>query len=200
VETFKRPGGNLTGVTVFASTPMWSKRLELLHDFLPRVNSIALLGDPNDLPGLGMNELVPAAAALGLRLSLTKADTDDAITTAFSTAAEHRLEALLVSDRPFFTVRRAKIVELAKKHAVPAVYGWREYVVAGGLMSYGNSLSDAWRQVGIYAGLILKGASPAELPVVQPTKFELSINLTTAKTLGIEVPPTLLARADEVIE
>jgi putative ABC transport system substrate-binding protein len=200
VESFRRPGGNLTGVTVFAATPMWGKRLELLRDLLPRATSIALLGDPQDLPGLGMNELAPAAEALGLRLSFTVADSDDAIAAAFSTAAERGIEALLVSDRPFFTVRRARIVELAKKYAVPAVYGWHEYVLAGGLMSYGNSLTDAWHQVGIYAGQILKGASPADLPVVQPTKFELSINLKTARALGIEVPPSLLARADEVIE
>jgi putative ABC transport system substrate-binding protein len=200
VASFNRPGGNLTGVTVFATASMWSKRLELLHDLVPRALSVAILANPQDPVGPDMNDLVAAARSLGMQLSLLTAATDADIEAAFAAAVERRIEALLVSDRPFFTVRPKQIAALGARHGLPVVYGWREHVTAGGLMSYGSSLTDAWHQVGVYCGRILKGDKPADLPVVQPARFELIINLKTAKALRIDVPPTLLARADEVIE
>jgi putative ABC transport system substrate-binding protein len=144
--------------------------------------------------------MTPSARALGVQLLSLAATTDADIEAAFAAAVERRIDALLVSDKPFFTVRHEKIVALAAHHALPVVFGWREYVVAGGLMSYGSSLTDAWRQVGLYTGKILKGAKPADLPVVQPTRFELVINLRTARSLGLTPSPSLLARADELIE
>ena len=200
VASLNRPGGNLTGVTVFTTAAMWSKRLELLHDLVPKVASVAILLNPNDTANWDTNEMTPAARALGLQLVSLAATTDAGIEAAFSAAAERRIEALLVSDKPFFTVRHKQIVALAAHHALPAVYGWRENVAAGGLISYGSSLRDAWHQVRLYTGRILKGDKPADLPVVQPSSFELVINLKTAKALRLTVPPILLARADEVIE
>jgi putative tryptophan/tyrosine transport system substrate-binding protein len=200
VASLNRPGGNVTGVTVFTTAAMWSKRLELLHDLVPKVASVAILLNPNDTANWDTNEMMPAARALGVQLVSLTATTDADIEAAFSAAAERRIEALLVSDKPFFTVRHKQIVALAAHHALPAVYGWREHVAAGGLMSYGSSLTDAWHQVGLYTGRILKGAKPSDLPVVRPTRFELVINLKTAKALGLDVPAKLLALADEVIE
>jgi ABC-type uncharacterized transport system substrate-binding protein len=183
VASLNRPGGNFTGVTVFTTAAMWSKRLELLRDLVPKIASVAILFNP-----------------LGLQLSFMAAATDAEIETAFAAARERRIEAFLVSDKPFFTVRHKQIAALAARQAVPIVYGWREYVAAGGLASYGSSLTDAWQQVGLYTGRILKGEKAAELPVVQPTRFELALNLKTAKALGLQVPDKLLAIADEVIE
>jgi putative ABC transport system substrate-binding protein len=200
VASFNRPGGNLTGVTVFATAAMWSKRLELLHDLMPRATSVAIIANPQDPAGPSVADMVPAARVLGMELTLLTATTDAEIEAAFAAAVERRIEALLVSDRPFFTVRHKQIAALEARYALPVVHGWREHVAAGGLMSYGSSLTDAWHQVGLYAGRILKGDKPGDLPVVQPAKFELIINLKTAKALGLDVPPTLLARADEVIE
>ena len=200
VASFNRPGGNLTGVTMFAAAAMWGKRLELLRELIPKASSVSILINPNDASNPDTNDLMRAARALGMQLSFTTAATASEIETAFSMAAERRINGLLVSDRPFFTVRHEQIVALAARYAVPAVYGWREYAAAGGLISYGNSLIEAWHQVGVYTGKILNGEKPADLPVVQPTKFELVINLKAAKALGLDVPPTLLARADEVIE
>jgi putative ABC transport system substrate-binding protein len=200
VASFNRPGGNLTGVTVFATAAMWSKRLELLHDLMPRATSVAIIANPQDPAGPSVADMVPAARVLGIELTLLTATTDAEIEAAFAAAVERRIEALLVSDRPFFTVRHKQIAALEARYALPVVHGWREHVAAGGLMSYGSSLSDAWHQVGLYAGRILKGDKAGDLPVVQPAKFELIINLKTAKALGLDVPPTLLARADEVIE
>jgi putative ABC transport system substrate-binding protein len=200
VASLNRPVGNLTGVTVFTTAAMWSKRLELLHDLVPNVTSAAIVTNPNDTANWDMNEMVPAARALGVQLSFLMAATSADIEAAFTTAAERGIEALLISDKPFFTVRHGQIAALAARHALPAVYGWREYVAAGGLMSYGSSLADAWHQVGLYTGRILKGDKPADLPVVQPLRFELVINLKTAKALRLTVPDKLLALADEVIE
>jgi putative tryptophan/tyrosine transport system substrate-binding protein len=200
VASLNRPGGNLTGVTVFTTAAMWSKRLELLRDLIPKATSAAVLVNPQDASNPDTTEMMPAARTLGLKLSFLTAGTDADIEAAFAAAAERRIEALLVSDRPFFTVRHDYVVALAARHGLPAVYGWREYVTAGGLMSYGSSLTDAWNQVGLYTGTILKGAKPADLPVVQPSRFELLVNRKTANTLGIEISPKLLALADEVIE
>jgi putative ABC transport system substrate-binding protein len=200
VASLNRPGGNLTGATVFTTPAMWSKRLELLRDLKPEAASAAILVNPQDTTDPELTDMMPAARALGMQLSFLTATNEADIETAFITAAERRIEALLVSDKPFFTVRHGHIVALAARHALPAVYGWREYVAAGGLMSYGSSLTDAWHQVGLYTGRILKGAKPADLPVVQPSRFELAINAKTAKVLGLRVPDKLLATADEVIE
>jgi putative ABC transport system substrate-binding protein len=200
IASFSRPGGTLTGVTVFATAPMWSKRLELIRELLPKATSVAILANPQDPAGPDMNEMTIAARSLGLQLSLLSATGDADIEAAFATAAERKIKALLISDRPFFTVRHNQIAALAARHALPAVYGWREHVASGGLMSYGSSLADAWHQVGLYTGKILKGTKPSELPVVQPSRFELVLNLKTAKALGLMVPPTMHAIADEVIE
>jgi putative ABC transport system substrate-binding protein len=200
VASLNRPGSNLTGVAVFTTAAMWSKRLELLRDLVPKIASVAILFNPNDSANWDLNQMLPSAAALRLQLSFMAAATDAEIETAFAAARERRIEAFLVSDKPFFTVRHKQIVALAARQAVPIVYGWGEYVAAGGLVSYGSSLADAWQQVGLYTGRILKGERAAELPVVQPTRFELALNLKTAKALGLQVPDKLLALADEVIE
>jgi putative ABC transport system substrate-binding protein len=200
VASLNHPGGNLTGVAVFDTAAMWSKRLELLHVLMPKAASAAFLVSPQDAAEPDLTEMMPAARTLGMQLSFLTVTTEADIEAAFATAVARRIEALLISTKPFFTVRHDRIVALSARHTLPAVYGWREYVAAGGLMSYGSSLTDAWRQVGIYAGRILKGAKPDDLPVVQPSRFELVINPTTAKALGLTIPPKLLALADEVIE
>jgi putative ABC transport system substrate-binding protein len=200
VASLNRPAGNLTGVTVFTTAAMWSKRLELLRDLVPKIASVAILFNPNDSANWDLNQMLPSASALRLQLSFMAAATDAEIETAFAAARERRIEAFLVSDKPFFTVRHKQIAALAARQALPIVYGWREFVAAGGLVSYGSSLTDAWQQVGLYTGRILKGEKAAELPVVQPTRFELALNLKTAKALGLQVPDKLLALADEVIE
>jgi putative ABC transport system substrate-binding protein len=198
--SLNRPGGNLTGATVFTTAAMWSKRLDLLRDLKPGATSAGILVNPQDTTDPELTDMMPEVRALGMQLSFLTATTESDIEGAFKTATERRIDALLVSDKPFFTVRHRHIVALAARHALPAVYGWREYVAAGGLISYGSSLTDAWRQVGIYAGRILKGAKPGDLPVVQPSRFELAINAKTAKALGLRVPDKLLAAADEVID
>jgi putative ABC transport system substrate-binding protein len=200
VTSFNRPGGNLTGVTVFTTAAMWNKRLELLHDLMPKAASAAILVNPRDAANPDTTEMTLAARKLGLGLSFLSASTDDDLEAAFAIAIERHIDALVISDQPFFTARHHRIVALAARYTLPAVYGWREYVSAGGLISYGSSLTDAWHQVGRYAGRILSGAKPADLPVMQASRFELVLNLKTARTLGLDVPPALLARADEVIE
>jgi putative tryptophan/tyrosine transport system substrate-binding protein len=200
VTSFNRPGGNLTGVTVFTTAAMWNKRLELLHELMPNAAFAAVLVNPRDAANPDTTEMTLAARKLGLGLSFLAASTDADLEAAFATAVERHIDALVISDQPFFTARHHRIVALAARYTMPAVYGWREYVAAGGLMSYGSSLTDAWRQVGLYAGKILKGQTPAELPVVQPSRFEFVVNVKMAKALGLTVPDKLLVAADEVIE
>ncbi len=179
---------------------MWNKRLELLYELVPKAASAAILVNPRDAANPDTTEMRLAARKLGLGLSFLAVTTDADLEAAFATAVERRIGALVISDQPFFTARDHRIVALAARYALPAIYGWREYVAAGGLISYGSSLTDAWQQVGRYTGLILGGAKPTDLPVVQASRFELVLNQQTARTLGLTIPQTLLATADEVIE
>jgi putative ABC transport system substrate-binding protein len=197
VTSINRPGGNATGVYVFL-LEMDAKRLELLRELVPNPALIAVLLNPR-LKTVS-KEIAEAARAAGQRIELIEARDEGEIHGAFKRIAQLRPQALLVGADPFFNARREQLVTLANHYAIPAVYELREFAAAGGLMSYGTSLTEAYRQIGIYTGRILKGEKPADLPVVQSTKFELVINLKTAKALGLEVAPTLLARADEVIE
>jgi putative ABC transport system substrate-binding protein len=200
VPSLNRPGGNVTGVTIFG-VDLISKRLELLHELLPNAAVIALLTDQNNADALGqLGEVQEAARRLGLQLVVLNARTASDIDMAFMALMQQRANALVVGSGALFTDRRDQLVALAARYAVPAIYDGREDVEAGGLISYGNSRPDAYRMAGVYIGRILKGAKPADLPVVQSTKFELAINLKTAKALGLTVPPTLIARSDEVIE
>ena len=200
VDSFNRPGGNTTGIFLFAQA-VEAKKLELLAKLVPSNVTIAYLFNPNNPALEGKpNEMQEAARSLGRQLHLLNAGTEGEINVAFATLVEQRVGALVVTADPFFDNHRDKLLALAARHAVPAIYQWREFSAEGGLMSYGNSLSWAYHQVGMYTGRILKGERPADLPVVQATKFEFVINLKTAKALGLEVPPTLLALADEVIE
>jgi putative ABC transport system substrate-binding protein len=177
------------------------KRLGLLHEFIPRAARLAMLVNPDDPNTASITRRAQqAAAAIGLPIEVLAVSTNRNIDTAFASLAQKQLEAVLVSPGPLFVDRRVQLVTLAVRHLVPTIYPYREMTEIGGLMSYGASLVDIWRQSGIYTGRILKGEKPSDLPVVQPTKFEFVINLQTARTLGIEVPQGLLARADEVIE
>ena len=199
VRNFNRPDGNITGIAMFVTAAIWGKRLELLHEMIPRASVVAILTNPNDQGSPSIEELISIARPLELRLLSLTASTDAGIDTAFATAVDAHADGLLVSDWPFFTVRHDRIAELASRHRLPTIYGWREYVAAGGLISYGTRLTDAWRQVGVYVGRILKGEQPADLPIVQPTKFEMVINLRSARALGLTIPNDLLVTADEVI-
>jgi putative tryptophan/tyrosine transport system substrate-binding protein len=200
VASFNRPNGNLTGVHVFL-IGLGAKRLGLLHDVLPKANLIAVLANPNlAATEIELRDVQQAAASIGLQVHVLKAGNEGEIDHAFATMVQERADAVLVAADPFFTSRREQIVALAARFAIPAIYELREYTVIGGLMSYGTSLSDGYRQVGVYAGKILKGAKSADLPVLQPTKLDLVINLKTAKALGLSIPPGVLAIADEVIE
>jgi putative tryptophan/tyrosine transport system substrate-binding protein len=200
VRNFNRPDGNITGIAMFVTAAIWGKRLELLHEMIPRASVVAILTNPNDQGSPSIEELISIARPLELRLLSLTASTDAGIDTAFAAAVDAHADGLLVSDWPFFTVRHDRIAELASRHRLPTIYGWREYVAAGGLISYGSRLTDAWRQVGVYVGRILKGERPADLPIVQPTKFEMVINLRSARALGLTIPNDLLVTADEVIE
>jgi ABC-type uncharacterized transport system substrate-binding protein len=200
VASLARPGGNLTGVSIM-NAELTPKRLELLSELVPRVGVIALLVNPNhsDTERL-IRDMQEAARVKGLRFHILKASTETEMDAAFATLVQLHAGALVVGGDPFLTTRRDQLVALASRHGVPAIYQWREFAEAGGLISYGPSLTGTWRQVGVYVGKILKGAKPADLPVEQPTRFELVVNLKTAQALGLTVPPAILARADEVIE
>jgi putative ABC transport system substrate-binding protein len=200
VTRLNRPGGNATGVFVLANS-LEAKRLGLLHEIVPKSATIAMLVNPQ-APGAEsqLTEAQAAARTLARQILVLRASSEGDIDAAFGTLARLPAKALLAAADPFFNTRREQIVALAARHAVPAIYEFREFALAGGLASYGTSLVDAYRQVGIYTGKILKGENPGNLPVVQPTKFEFVINLKTAKALGLDVPLTLLATADEVIE
>jgi len=200
VEGFSRPSGNLTGVSILFSV-LGPKRVELLHELLPAVDTIALLGNPRH-PNfqLDMPDIRAAVDALRQHLEVLTASTENDLEAAFATMVQLRVGALILAPDPFLVVRREQIVELAARHAMPAIYPSRVYVDLGGLISYGSSILDLEKQAGMYMGKILKGAKPTDLPIQQSTKTELVINLKTAKALGLTVPPDLLARADEVIE
>jgi putative ABC transport system substrate-binding protein len=200
VASLARPGGNATGVNIVTAELM-ETRVGLLLDLIPTASSIAVLANPNFGPAaVNAREADATARAHGKQVTILNAGTEEEINSAFVSIVQAGFGALLVAADPFFNSRREQIVTLASRHAIPAVYEWREFAEVGGLMSYGTILPEAYRQQGVYTGRILKGEKPADLPVVQLSKFELVINLRTAKALGLTVPPSLLARADEVIE
>jgi ABC-type uncharacterized transport system substrate-binding protein len=200
VASLARPGGNLTGVSVL-TVELMAKRLELLSDLVPRAGVIALLVNPNS-PSTEpiIRNVQEAARQKGVQLPILNAGSESEIDAAFAALVQLHAGALVVGADPFFDIRREQLVALASRHAVPAIYQWREFAEAGGLISYGTSRTAVYRQVGNYVGKILKGAKPADLPVQQPTTFELVVNLKTATALGLTVPPSILARADVVIE
>jgi putative ABC transport system substrate-binding protein len=200
VASLNRPGGNLTGFNAFASE-LGAKGLALLHELVPSTAAIGFLENPNNpIFELTTRDVLAAAPVIGLKIQILKASTDHEIEAAFTNLVQARTEALLVGSDLFFNNRIERLIELAARYAIPTMYSYREFVVAGGLISYGMSLVEEYRQVGLYAGRILKGEKPADLPVIQATKFELIINLKTAKALGLQIPDRLLALADEVIE
>ena len=197
VSSLNRPGGNVTGV-IFFSTTLGPKRLQLLRELAPKATTIAVLVGPS--AEAERVDVQAAAQTIGQQLLVLEVSSERDIETAFATFVQRGAEALLVAAGPFVTSQRERLVALAASHRLPAIYGLREFVTAGGLMSYASSFAEAYRQAGIYAGRILMGANPTDLPMIQSTKFDLVINLKTAKALGLTVPPTLLAIADEVIE
>jgi putative ABC transport system substrate-binding protein len=203
VASLARPGGNATGIKFF-SAELTAKRLELLRELVPGAVRVAVIVNPAPTGGFDaettLRDMEPAARAMGLQIQVLNASTSREIDTAFATFVRERPDAVFVSLDPFLNSRRAQLVNLASRHAVPATFSNRDFAEIGGLMSYGANIADAYRQVGVYAGRVLKGAKPADLPVVQASKFELVINAQTARMLGIAVPPSLLATADEVIE
>ena len=199
VASLAHPGNNLTGVNL-VSGEVAAKRLELLRELVPAVARVAVLLGPGPLAETTLREIEPAARAMGLQTHVVTASTGREIEAAFLTLVNWRPDALFAATDPFFTSRRVQLANLAVRHAVPMTSATREIVEAGGLMSYGTNIADAYRQVGVYVGRVLKGAKPRDLPVVQLNKFELVINHSTARMLGLTVPPTLLSTADEVIE
>jgi putative ABC transport system substrate-binding protein len=200
VTSLSRPGGNVTGITGLG-VELGPKRLELLHEVVPAQAALALLINPGGHSAeIQSRQIAAAAYARGLNLHVLHASAAHEFDAAFKKLLELRLSGLVISADAYFNSRATEIAALALRHAVPAIYQYREFAASGGLMSYGGSLTDTYRQVGVYSGRVLKGEKPADLPVQQATKVELIVNLKTAKTLGLEMPPTLLARADEVIE
>jgi putative tryptophan/tyrosine transport system substrate-binding protein len=200
VTSLNRPGGNITGVS-FLGNALGAKQVELLHELLPKATTLAVLVDTNYQGSVsGVTDVEAAARSLGQQLIVLHASRDRDLENASATLDQQRADALIVLGAAFFLSQRDQIIALAAHHGLPAIYQVPDFVTAGGLMSYGASIRDAYRLVGIYTGKILHGAKPGDLPVEQPTKFDLVINLTTAKALGLEIPATLLARADEVIE
>jgi putative ABC transport system substrate-binding protein len=200
VEALNRPGGNMTGVYLFTAE-LDGKRLGLLHDVVPNATIIAVLIDVSyPSADAQLREVQSAAARLGVQLVVLPANSDHDFEAAFARLIEQKAQALLVCASPLFNNTRDQLVALAAGHNIPAAFEWREYATAGGLLTYGNSLADSYRQLGVYAGRILKGAKPADLPVVRPSKFELVINLKTAKALGLNVPTSMQLLADEIIE
>jgi putative tryptophan/tyrosine transport system substrate-binding protein len=207
VASLNRPGGNLTGVTLFY-VELGAKRLELLRDLVPKAEIVALLVNPRSPQGAGASteseqqerDAQAAASVLGRRLIVVRASTESEIDAAFPAIAQQQAGALIVASDIFLSTQRPRLIDLAARHAIPTIYPWRDAVTIGGLMSYGIVLEESYRQAGGYVGRILKGAKPAELPILQPTKFSLAINLKTAKSLGLTVPLILQMTADEVIE
>jgi putative ABC transport system substrate-binding protein len=200
VASMNRPGGNATGVSMF-SAELAAKRLGLLHEMIPKAAAVGALINPSNANAKSQsNELQTAARSLGLQLQIREVSSDRDFDAVFAGLAQSGAGAVFLAADPFLASRRERLVALAAAHRLPAMYEWPDFVEVGGLMSYGTSIVDAYRQAGVYVGRILKGERPADLPVVRPVKFELAINLKTAKALGIDVPETLLARADEVIE
>ena len=201
VASLARPGGNLTGINFF-SAELSAKRLELLRELVPKARGVALLVNPDDTTNTAtmLRDVDSAARAIGWQMQIFNASTSAEIDAAFAAFVRDPPDALFVGSTPFYTSRRVQLVQLAARYAIPAAYVGRQFAEIGGLMSYGANLMDAWRQLGLYVGRVLKGAKPADLPVVQASKFELVINRQTAKMLGITVPDKLLVAADEVIE
>jgi putative tryptophan/tyrosine transport system substrate-binding protein len=200
VASLARPGGNATGIN-YLNAEVAAKRLELLRDMVPGATRVAVLTNPaNPNAEITLGEMSAAGRGIGLQFQILKASSSREINAAFAAAMRERTDAVFVLGDSLFTSRRVQLATLAAHHRIPAIYGAHEITEAGGLMSYASSIADAWRQVGLYTGSILKGTKPADLPVIQASKFELVINAETARILGLEIPPTLLARADEVIE
>jgi putative ABC transport system substrate-binding protein len=200
VASLARPGGNLTGINILTAE-VTAKRLDLLRELMPSATRVGVLVNPVNATNTEttLREMAAAARTTGLQVKVLNASTSREIDAAFASLLRERPDALFVGAEPYFYSRRVQLAVLAASHRLPAIYSQRD-LVAGGLMSYGTNIADAFRQIGVYAGRILKGTKPADLPVVQASKFELVINLPTARALGLEVPPMLLARADEVIE
>jgi putative ABC transport system substrate-binding protein len=199
VASLSRPGGNVTGVSLLGMA-LDAKRLQLLHDLAPRALAIGVLANPKSAALSEFSETKAAADANGQQLVVLEAETDADLEATFASLRSRQVDALLVTTNPFYEGRRGQIVALANRYSVPVLYPWREYSVAGGLISYGTTFTESYRQARLYVGRILKGEKPADLPVVQATKFELAINAKTAKALGLTVPPSMLIAADEVID
>jgi putative ABC transport system substrate-binding protein len=200
VRSYNRPGGNATGINILTAT-MEAKRLGLLHEIVPKAAIVGLVVNPNYVQATAqVRQIEDAAHAIGLQIYVLRVSNDEDIDIAFKTIVQQRIAALIVAADPFIDTRREKIISLSAHHAVPTMYQFREHAAAGGLMSYGIDLADVYRQVGIYAARVLNGAKPAELPVMEPTKFEFVINLKTARALGLQINPQLLTIADELIE